>query len=114
MVLAPQTLVEHLHHRCAHPYASPLCVICTTRSLSSRTDSFTNLKQLHREHAEEFQPLLELAGERGARGQFDASAGRAVQHIFVLRGKLLSNAFLFDLALKTACTAAGLVDSQGR
>lgn len=37
--------------------------------------------------------------------QFDPAAGRAVQHLFVRRGKLLSRAFLFDLALKTACTA---------
>lgn len=27
---------------------------------------------------------------------------------------MLSNAFLFDLSLKAACTAAGLVDSAGR
>ncbi|MGH2721913.1 MAG: tyrosine-type recombinase/integrase [Actinomycetota bacterium] len=32
----------------------------------------------------------------------------------MVRGKLLSNAFLFELSLKAACSAAGLVDSQGR
>ncbi len=37
-----------------------------------------------------------------------------MQHLFQVRGKLLSNAFLFEHALKAACTAAGLVDAQGR
>ncbi len=37
-----------------------------------------------------------------------------VQHVFVPRGRLLSNGFLFDLALKAACTAAGLLDATGR
>src|SRR5262249_10993507 len=46
--------------------------------------------------------------------RFDPSAGRPVQHVFLVRGKLLSNAFLFDLSLKAACTTAGLVDSSGR
>jgi len=58
---------------------------------------------LHPQAAQALQPLLALAGEQAARGQYDASAGRAVRHLFVLRGKLLSNAFLFDLSLKTAC-----------
>lgn len=47
-------------------------------------------------------------------GQHDASSGRAARYVFVVRGKLLSNVTLFDLSLKAACTAAGLVDSRGR
>ena len=58
--------------------------------------------------------MIELARQQQARPRFDPSAGRAVQHIFLVRGKLLSNAFLFDLSLKAACTAAGLVDSAGK
>ena len=69
---------------------------------------------LHPQAAQALQPLLALASEQAPRGQYDSSAGRAVRHLFVVRGKLLSNAFLFDLSLKTACTAAGLVDPQGR
>jgi len=34
--------------------------------------------------------------------------------VFVPRGRLLSNGFLFDLARKAACTAAGLLDVTGR
>lgn len=37
-----------------------------------------------------------------------------MHYLFQVRGKLLSNAFLFDLALKKACTAAGLVDATGK
>ena len=69
---------------------------------------------LHPLAAEALQPVIELAREQNARKRFDPSAGRPVQHAFLVRGKLLSNAFLFDLSLKAACTAAGLVDSAGR
>jgi Phage integrase family len=37
-----------------------------------------------------------------------------VQHLFLVRGRLLSNASLFDMSLKAACTAARLVDSTGK
>jgi integrase len=69
---------------------------------------------LHPQAADALRPLIELARRHAARGQFDASVGRPVQHIFTARGKLLSIAFLFDLSLKTACTGAGLIDARGR
>ncbi len=69
---------------------------------------------LHPLAAEALRAVIDLARQQRARGRFDPSAGRPVQHVFVVRGKLLSNAFLFDLSLKAACTAAGLVDSAGR
>jgi integrase len=69
---------------------------------------------LHPQAAEALQPVIELARQQNARERFDPSAGRPVQHVFLVRGKLLSNAFLFDLSLKAACTAAGLADSSGR
>jgi len=69
---------------------------------------------LHPAAADVLQPLIDLARDHAARSQFDVSAGRSVNHVFMLRGKLLSNAFLFGLSLKAACTAAGLIDSDGR
>ncbi len=69
---------------------------------------------LHPQAAEVLQPLIDIAREQHGCSRWDASAGREVQHIFVVRGKLLSKALLFDLALAEACTAAGLVDSAGR
>ncbi|MGH3367666.1 MAG: tyrosine-type recombinase/integrase [Nocardioidaceae bacterium] len=69
---------------------------------------------LHPQAAEALQPVIDLARQQQARRRFDPRAGRLVQHVFLVRSKLLSNAFLFDLSLKTACTAAGLVDSTGR
>ena len=69
---------------------------------------------LHPQAADALQPLIELARQQRARPRFDPSAGRPVQHIFMVRGKLLSNAFLFELSLKAACTAAGLVDPAGQ
>jgi len=64
--------------------------------------------------AKDLEPIIDLARQQHARKRFDPSAGRPVQHVFLVRGKLLSNAFLFDLSLKAACNAAGLVDSAGR
>lgn len=58
--------------------------------------------------------MIELAHRHAARDRFDPSVGRPVRHIFLVRGKLLSVAFLFDLSLKQACTAAGLIDPGGR
>ena len=69
---------------------------------------------LHPQAADVLHPLIELARKQNARPRWDPSAGREVQHIFMVRGKLLSNAFLFDLALAEACTAAGLVDATGK
>jgi integrase len=69
---------------------------------------------LHPQAAEALHPVIELARQQQARARFDPSAGRSVQHVFLVRGKLLSNAFLFDLSLAAACTAAGLVDSAGK
>ena len=58
--------------------------------------------------------MIDTARNHAALAQFDASAARPVHYVFVRRGKLLSAAFLFDRALKLACTAAGLIDAQGR
>ncbi len=69
---------------------------------------------LHPQAADVLRPLIDLAHRQGAAPRFDPSAGRVVQHVFLRRGKLLSNGFLFDLALKAACTAAGLLDPLGR
>ena len=69
---------------------------------------------LHPEAVDVLRPLIERARAQYARDRYDRSAGRPVRYVFLVRGKLLSNAFLFDLALKTACTSAGLVDATGR
>ena len=69
---------------------------------------------LHPQAADALQPLIDQARAQGGRRRYDPSAGREVQHIFVVRGKLLSKSLLFDMALAEACTAAGLVDSAGR
>lgn len=69
---------------------------------------------LHPQAAHALQPLIDQARKQQGRRRYDPSAGREVQHIFVVRGKLLSRSLLFDKALAEACTAAGLVDSAGR
>lgn len=58
---------------------------------------------LHPQAAAALQPLIELARQHAARPRFDPSAGRPVQYLFQVRGKLLSNAFLFEHGLKAVC-----------
>ncbi len=69
---------------------------------------------LHPQAADALHPLIEAARQQRGRRRYDPSADREVQHIFVVRGKLLSKSLLFDMALAEACTAAGLVDSAGK
>ena len=69
---------------------------------------------LHPQAADALKPVIDLAEQQNARAHYDPSAGRTVRHAFIVRGKLLSNAFLFDLSLKAACTQAGLVDATGK
>jgi len=69
---------------------------------------------LHPQAAEALQPLIDTTREQRGRRRWDPSVGREVQHIFVVRGKLLSKSLLFDMSLAEACTAAGLVDSAGK
>jgi len=69
---------------------------------------------LHPQAAEALRPLIERARQRRCRPRFDPNVGRPVQHLFLVRGRLLSNGFLFDRSLKAACTTAGLLDSTGK
>lgn len=68
----------------------------------------------HPQAAEALQPLIDTAREQRGRRRYDPSAGREVQHLFVVRGKLLSKSLLFDRARAEACTGAGPVDSAGK
>lgn len=69
---------------------------------------------LHPQAADALQPLIAQTRAHAPRARHDPSAGRPVQHLFQVRGKLLSAAFLFDHGLKAACTTAGLVDGAGK
>lgn len=69
---------------------------------------------LHPEAAAALQPLIDQAKTLRSRPHYDHDAEREVTYVFTVRGKLLSQGFLFDAALKAACTAAGLVDDAGR
>jgi integrase len=67
---------------------------------------------LNDEAAEAIRQLQKLRlGERGFR---DEQTGIMTRYLFVRRGKLLSCAWLFETALRTACTHAGLVTTDGK
>jgi site-specific recombinase XerD len=101
----PRLAVDCLH---TYPDGHPRLRIPVGKAYAER------MIPLHPQAADALQPLIDLARQQGGRRRYDPSAGREVQHIFVVRGKLLSKSLLFDLALAEACTAAGLVDSAGK
>jgi integrase len=68
---------------------------------------------LHPDAAAALGEAITLARAQKAIARHDPSAGRAVRHVFIRRGQLLSAAFLFDHPLRAACTAAGLTDEHG-
>jgi site-specific recombinase XerD len=51
---------------------------------------------------------------KGGRGLRDRQTGTITRYLFMQRGKLLSCDYLFDMALETACAAAGLVTTHGK
>lgn len=68
---------------------------------------------LHPEAADALNHVIDLATETNAAARHDRSVGRPVQNIFTRRGQLMSKHYLFTEPLKIACTAAGLLDSNG-
>lgn len=68
---------------------------------------------LHADAAAALQETINQAKTMNAVARRDSSTGRLENYIFVRKGKLLSSATLFDDAFEKACTAAGLVDSEG-
>jgi integrase len=91
--------------RTVPPHRDPLRVLLRRPTPSADKGHAERSISLHPQAADALRPLIDAARQQAAVLQFDPAAGRAVQHLFVRRGKLLSRAFLFDLALKTACTA---------
>nr|WP_240963373.1 tyrosine-type recombinase/integrase [Antrihabitans stalactiti] len=68
---------------------------------------------LHPDAAAALQHAIDLARAHRAAARYDDCADRVVDYVFVRRGKLLSPKTLFDEAFRTACTTAGLVDTDG-
>ncbi len=70
------------------------------------------LVPLHEEAAAAIRELQKLAVAR--RGFRDEQTGVETRRLFVYRGLLLSASYLFETALERACTAAGLVEPDGK
>ena len=68
---------------------------------------------LHPDAATARQQVIDMTKTRNAIGRHDARADRTGDYVFLRRGKLLSNGWLFDEAFRIACTTAGLVDAHG-
>lgn len=67
---------------------------------------------LHEEAAAAIRQLQQLAVAK--RGFRDEQTGAETHRLFVYRGFLLSDSYLFETALEHACTKAGLVDQEGK
>ncbi|WP_080643233.1 tyrosine-type recombinase/integrase [Salinispora arenicola] len=68
---------------------------------------------LHPEAAQALRVCIEQTRARRQRPLVDEVTGKPTQYVFQLRGRLLSDYFLFDSALQQACEHAGLVDADG-
>src|SRR5207245_4790496 len=54
------------------------------------------------------------ADRKAERGFRDTQTGMVTRYLFVRHGKLISLQYLFDSALQTVCTAAGLTTADGK
>lgn len=68
---------------------------------------------LHPDAADALQQAIDKAKTGKAKRRHDPTTGRLEAYVFIRKGRLLSSATLFDDAFDKACTAAGLVDSNG-
>lgn len=67
---------------------------------------------IHEEAAAAIRALQAL--RKGERGFSDPKTGVVTRYLFVHQGMLLSATYLFEEALKKACTVAGLVTTEGK
>jgi len=68
---------------------------------------------LHEEAAEALVSLLAMRDVSDERAFIDEASGAPTRYLFLRRGKLLSEYYLFDTPLRVTCKAAGLVDAHG-
>ena len=68
---------------------------------------------LHPDAAAPLQEAINQARAARAASRHDATTGRLENYVFIRKGRLLTSATLFDDAFEKACTAAGLVDTNG-
>ncbi|GAA3742146.1 hypothetical protein GCM10022225_27170 [Plantactinospora mayteni] len=91
----------------AYPDGHPRLRIPAGKTYTERT------VPLHPEAADALRVCIEQTGARHQRPLIDEVTGKPTQYVFQLRGRLLSDYFLFDSALQQACDHAGLVDADG-
>lgn len=72
------------------------------------------LVPLHEEAAEALRAVLAIRATVADRDLPDERTGQLVRFVFVRRGKLMSERYLFEKPLTQVCEAAGLVDANGR
>ena len=68
---------------------------------------------LHPEAANALQEVIDLTRAQRAIARRDDSVGKAVNHVFLRRGKLISATTLFDKPLRDICLKLGLVTADG-
>ena len=69
---------------------------------------------LHEEAAEAIRTVIALRQDNGDRPIYDADLGRPVRYLFLKLGVPYSAKYLFESGLEKACTATGLLTSDGR
>jgi integrase len=98
----------------------------TTDCLDSYSDGTTRLRipvgktarerlvPLHKEAADALRTVLTIRASVADRDLPDERTGQPARFVFVRRGKLMGQRYLFEIPLRRVCKAAGLVDANGK
>jgi integrase len=92
----------------AYPDCTPLLRLPASKNYSERTIPLTQ------DAADVIRTLRDLRRDQINRPLPGKHNERPTRRLFVRQGRVLSNAYLFDDALLTACRTAGLLDAEGK
>jgi hypothetical protein len=92
----------------AYPDGAPRLRLPASKNYSERTIPLTQ------EAADGIRTLQDLRRDQIDRPLLGNHNERPTRRLFVRLGRVLSNAYLFDDALLTACRTAGLLDPEGK
>lgn len=102
--------IRKLHLDCldAYPDGTPRLRLAAGKSRKER------MVPLHEEAAEAVRQVVAIRRTQPDRPLHDPDLGRPVRYLFLQHGRLASGDYLFMSGLEIACTAAGLLTTNGK
>jgi integrase len=102
--------IRKLHVDCldAYPDGTPRLRLAAGKSRKER------MVPLHEEAAEAIRQVIAIRKTQPDRPIHDPDLGRPVRYLFLQHGRLASGDYMFIRGLEIACTAAGLLTTEGK